>query len=155
MKIVTRVFILLLLSVGFTYADAFKVVYDLTTGDSKKIEKYLMNSIEATAKHYKKEQKELKVIVVISGDAYKYFINDLKASPYKEDKDAIEAQAKFRDRLQGLHESFGVTFNMCSVGMKARNIDKTTLYKYVHAEVMKSVYLIEAQNDGYAYMPIH
>jgi intracellular sulfur oxidation DsrE/DsrF family protein len=155
MKIVTSVFIALLLSLGSAHADTLKVVYDLTTGDSKKIEKHLVNSINAVAEYYQKEQKELKVMVVISGDAYKYFINDLKASPYKEDQDAIEAQAKFRHRLQNLNDTFGVTFNMCSVGMKARKIDKNTLYKYVNAEVMKSVYLIGAQNDGYAYMPIH
>jgi intracellular sulfur oxidation DsrE/DsrF family protein len=155
MKIVTRVFIILLLSLGFAYADTLKVVYDLTTGDSKKIEKHLIKSIDAVAKFYKKEKKELKVMVVISGDAYKYFVDDLNASPYKDDQDAIKAQSKFRQRLQHLNDTFGVTFNMCSAGMKARKIEKNTLYKYVHAEVMKSVYLINAQNDGYAYMPIH
>ena len=155
MRIVTRMCIALLLSLGFAYADTVKVVYDLTTGDSKKIEKHLINSLDAVAKYYKKEQKELKVMVVISGNAYKYFINDLKASPYQKDQDAIEAQEKFRHRLQNLNDNFGVTFNMCSVGMKTRNIDKNTLYKFVHAELMKSVYLIDAQNNGYAYMPIH
>lgn len=155
MRIVTRIFMILLLSLGFAYAETVKVVYDLTTGDSRKIEKYLIHNIDAVAKYYKKEQKELKVMVVISGDAYKYFINDLMVSPYKEDQDAIEAQKKFRDRLKNLNDTHGVTFNMCSAGMKARKIDKNTLYKFVHADVMKSIYLIDAQNDGYAYMPIH
>lgn len=155
MRIVTSIFTTLLLSVGLAYADTVKVVYDLTTGESKKIEKHLINSISAVAKYYKKEQKELKVMVVISGNAYKYFVDDLEASPYKEDQAALEAQKKFRDRLQTLNDTFGVTFNMCSVGMKAREIQKHTLYKYVHADAMKSVYLIDAQNDGYAYMPIH
>ena len=155
MRIVTRICIVLLLGLGFAYADAAKVVYDLTTGDSKKIEKHLLNNIDAMAEYYKKEQKELKIIVVISGNAYKYFVNDLKVSPYKGDRDAIEVQEKFRHRLQNLNDDFGVTFNMCSVGMKARKIDKNTLYKFVHSEVMKSVYLIDAQNNGYAYMPIH
>jgi hypothetical protein len=150
-----RLFIVLLLSLGSVYGDTAKVVYDLTTGDSKKIEKHLINSIDAVAKYYKKEKKELKVIVVISGNAYKYFVNDLKASPYNEDQDVIEVQEKFKHRLQNLNDTYGVTFNMCSSGMKARKIDKSTLYKYVHADVMKSVYLIDAQNEGYAYMPIH
>jgi len=155
MKLITRLFIVLLLGVGSAYADTAKVVYDLTTGDSKKIEKHLLESLDAVAKHYQKEQKELKVMVVISGNAYKYFVNDLKASPYKEDQEAIEAQKKFRHRLQHLNDAFGVTFNMCSAGMKARKIEKKILYKYVHADAIKSVYLIEAQNDGYAYMPVH
>ena len=142
MRIATGLLIALLLSLASAYADTVKVVYDLTTGDSKKIEKHLISSLEAVAKYYKDEQKELKIMVVISGNAYKYFINDLKASPYKDDKDAIEVQEQFRHRLQQLNDVFGVTFNMCATGMKARKIDKNTLYNYVHAEVMKSVYLI-------------
>jgi len=154
MKLITRLFIVLLLGVGSAYADTVKVVYDLTTGDSKKIEKHLIESLDAVVKHYQKEKKELKVMVVISGNAYKYFVNDLKVSPYKDDQEAIEVQEKFRDRLHHLNDT-GVTFNMCSAGMKARKIDKNTLYKYVHTDAIKSVYLIDAQNDGYAYMPVH
>lgn len=155
MNLFTKLCVVLLLSVGYAYAETVKVVYDLTTGDSKTIEKHLINSIGEVAEYYKKEQKELKVMVVISGDAYKYFVSDLKASPYKEDKEAIEVQENFSPRLQKLHDTYGVTFNMCSVGMKARKIEKSSLYKYVHADAMKSVYLIDAQNDGYAYMPVH
>jgi len=64
-------------------------------------------------------------------------------------------QAQFKPLLENLNDIYGVTFNMCSSGMKARKIAKNTLYKYVHADKMKSVYLINAQNEGYAYMPIH
>jgi len=140
---------------GVLYADTAKVVYDLTTGDINKIEKQLLNSMTAVAKYYASEKKTLKVIVVISGDAYKYFIEDLKASPYASDEDAVNMQKEFKPRLSELNDVYGVTFYMCSNGMKARKIDKDTLYKYVHADVMKSVYLIDAQNNGYAYMPIH
>jgi len=44
---------------------------------------------------------------------------------------------------------------MCSIGMKARGIDKKVLYNFVSAEKGKSVYLIEYQNAGYAYLPVH
>lgn len=155
MNVFKRVLMISLLGLGTLYAQSQKVVYDLTTGDAQKIEKYLINSIDAMSKYYKKENKELKIIVVISGDAYKYFVNDLKASPYAADKDALGAKEKFSHRLQNLNDTHGVTFNMCSSGMKANKIEKSTLYKYVHADAMKSIYLIEAQNDGYAYMPIH
>lgn len=140
---------------GVSYAQSAKVVYDLTSGDSSKIGKHLINSVKALGKYYKEEKIELKVIVVISGDAYKYFINDLEKSPYALEQDVIEVQKKFKIRLKELNDAYGVTFNMCSSGMVARNIDYNTLYQYVHADVMKSVYLIEAQNNGYAYMPIH
>lgn len=155
MKIFRVLLITTLLSFSSIYADTVKVVYDLTTGDINKIEKHLINSVTAVAKHYAGMQKKLKVIVVISGDAYKYFVNDLKASPYALDEDAVDMQAQFKPLLENLNDIYGVTFNMCSSGMKARKITKNTLYKYVHADMMKSVYLIDAQNDGYAYMPIH
>lgn len=155
MNIFKRVLVVSLLGLVTLCAEGPKVVYDLTTGDAEKIEKYLIDSVDAVAKHYKKENKELKVIVVISGDAYKYFVNDLKASPYASDKDALRVKEKFSHRLQNLNDTHGVTFNMCSSGMKARKIVKSTLYKYVNADAMKSIYLINAQNDGYAYMPIH
>jgi len=155
MKIFRILLIASVLSFSSVYADSAKVVYDLTTGDTKKIEKYLINSIPAVSKHYTSMKKKLKVMVVISGDAYKYFIGDLKISPYASDEDAVNMQKKFKPLLENLHDIYGVTFNMCATGMKARKIEKNTLYKYVHADNMKNVYLIDAQNDGYAYMPIH
>jgi intracellular sulfur oxidation DsrE/DsrF family protein len=144
----------MIISLTTLSAQTAKVVYDLTSGDSVKIEKHLINSIRALSHYYKEENIEFKVIVVISGKAYKYFVDDLKNSPYAEDTSVQEVQKKFKHRFLLLNDS-GVTFNMCVTGMKARKIDKNTLYKYVHADVMKSVYLIGAQNDGYAYIPVH
>ena len=155
MTLFTKLVLVFSVCLSVSYAQSAKVVYDLTSGDSTKIEKHLINSIRALGKHYKEEKIELKVIVVISGDAYKYFINDLEKSPYVLEQDVIEVQKKFKTRLKDLNEIYGVTFNMCSSGMRARKIDQNTLYHYVHADVMKSIYLIEAQNNGYAYMPIH
>ena len=155
MKILKTLIIGLMLNAGLLYADAVKVVYDLTSGESAKIEKHLIKSVKALSKYYKEEKKELKIIVVISGNAYKYFVSDLQNSPYADDKDLASKQKTIKEDLLSLNTKQGVTFNMCSTGMKARKIDKNTLYKFVHADVMKSVYLIEAQNDGYAYMPIH
>ena len=155
MKFLKLLLLALLLNTSTIYADTAKVVYNLTSDDIVKIDKHLINSIKALGKYYKEEKRELKIIVVISGNAYKYFIDDLKNSPYAQDDDALDMQEQFKHKLAYLNESLGVTFNMCSSGMKARKIKRETLYKYVHADVMKSVYLIEAQNDGYAYMPIH
>jgi len=155
MKLLITLVISTFLNMGVLYADTAKVVYDLSTGDINKIEKQLLNSVTAVAKYYAAEKKTLKVIVVISGDAYKYFIEDLGASPYASDQEAVGMQKKFKPRLAELNDTYGVTFYMCSSGMKARQIGRDSLYKYVHADMMKSVYLIDAQNNGYAYMPIH
>jgi intracellular sulfur oxidation DsrE/DsrF family protein len=155
MKLLMTLVMAALLNTGVLYADSAKVVYDLSTGEPNKIENKLIKSITALAKYYASEKKSLKVIVVISGDAYKYFIDDLKVSPYASDKEAVGLQKKFKPLLENLNDLYGVTFYMCSSGMKARQIERDTLYKYVNADMMKSVYLIDAQNNGYAYMPIH
>jgi len=73
MKIIS---LISLMGMSTLLADTAKVIYDLTSGDSVKIEKHLIKSIKAVSKYYKKEKKEFKAIVVISGDAYKYFVND-------------------------------------------------------------------------------
>ena len=155
MKLFKIVFLVLIMGMSTLLADTAKVVYDLTSGDSAKIEKHLIKSIKAVAEYYKKEKKEFKAMVVISGDAYKYFVNDLKKSPYADQKDVLKIQPQFKILLKSLNDEYHVRFNMCSSGMKARKIEKDTLYHYIHADVMKSVYLIDAQNEGYAYMPIH
>ena len=155
MKIYKALLLSLMIATGTLYAESAKVVYDLTSGDSAKIEKHLIKSVNALAAHYKKEKIEFEAIVVISGDAYKYFIEDLKNSPYANQKEIINIQPHFKPLLKNLSNNKHITFNMCSTGMKARDILRRSLYDYVHADAMKSVYLIKAQNDGYAYMPIH
>ncbi len=155
MKLIQIVSFMLVIGTSALFADTAKVVYDLSSGNSVKIEKHLIKSIKTVAEYYKKEKKEFKAIVIISGDAYKYFVNDLKKSPYADQKDLFEIQPHFKTLLKNLNDKYHVTFNMCLTGMKARKIPKDILYQYVHADVMKSVYLIEAQNAGYAYMPIH
>lgn len=155
MKKVILVLAMIIVSFSALYADTHKVVYDLSSGDSTKIKKHLLKSVDALMQHYKKENKELKVIVVISGKSYKYFVDDLSASPYATDKDVLAVQSEMQAILEKMAKEDSVYFAMCKAGMKARNINPKTLYPFVHSEQTKSVYLIEAQNSGYAYMPIH
>ena len=155
MNILTRLVLVFSFCIGFASAKEAKVVFDVTSGDSHKIGKHLINSVNVLETYYKKENIDLKVIVVISGDAYKYFIEDLKKSPYATQTEVADVQAKFKTDFQKLNDKYGVIFEMCANGMRARKINPNNLYKFVHADVMKGVYLIEAQNSGYAYIPIH
>ena len=155
MKWIKAVVVTCLLGASTIYADEAKAVYDVTSGDSVKIEKKMIKNIKNVSLHYKGQNKELKIIVVISGDAYKYFISDLSDSPYSKDKSAIEMQPKFISEFKELNEHYNVTFKMCSAGMKARGIKPKTVYKFVQTDAIKNIYLIDAQNDGYAYVPVH
>lgn len=155
MKIFKTILLLVVLSFSTLYAQSAKVVFDLTSGDVSKIEKHLISNIHSLSKYYKEKKIDLKVIVVISGASYRFFVEDLKDSPYKEERHILDSQKKLSKSLRALHENDAVAFNMCKVGMNKRKISPKTLYKYVNAEDTKSVYLIRAQNDGHAYIPIH
>jgi len=144
----------LLLSVGSLIAAEQKVVFDVTTGDAAKIEKGLVRTISGLVKYYDANEIDYKIVVVISGKAYKYFVNDLKDSPYKGKMKVARAQTNLAPQLQKLHDQ-GIEFDMCQAGMKAHGINKKSLYSYVVTEKNKSVYLIEWQNRGYAYLPVH
>lgn len=155
MQIIKSVFLGLLLSITSLMASEQKVVFDVTTGDVAKIEKHLINTIEGLAAYYKANDIDFKAVVVISGNAYKYFVQDLKSSPFNGKLKVARAQKKLEPLLEKLHTEYGVEFDMCKAGMKARKIDKKVLYGYVKTDLNKSVYLIKWQNDGYAYLPVH
>jgi len=154
MRIFKGVILGLLLSLGSLVASEQKVVFDVTTGDVDKLEKGLVRTIDGLVAYYEANDIEYKIAVVISGKAYKYFVKDLKNSPYKSKLKVARAQKKLAPQLQQLHTK-GVEFDMCQAGMKARGIDKKVLYNYVVTTKNKSVYLIEWQNRGYAYLPVH
>ncbi|MFN3787745.1 MAG: hypothetical protein ACK4SW_05005, partial [Sulfurihydrogenibium azorense] len=74
---------IILLFVGFSFAqDNPKAVINLTTGDLNRFKMYLLSGVANSAEYYKNNLKDLKVVVIIHGDAYKFFIKDLQNSPY-------------------------------------------------------------------------
>ena len=155
MRIIKSVFLGLLFSITSLMASEQKAVFDVTTGDVAKIEKHLINTIEGLAAYYKANDIDFKAVVVISGNSYKYFVQDLKSSPFNGKLKVARAQKKLEPLLENLHTKYGVEFDMCKAGMMVRNIDKKVLYDYVKTDLNKSVYLIKWQNDGYAYLPVH
>jgi len=154
MRIIKMLIFGLLLSLGSLVAAEQKVVLDVTTGNADKIQKGVVQTINGLVAYYKENKIEYSIVVVISGKAYKYFVSDLKNSPYKGKMKVARAQKKLASQLQQLHAK-GVEFDMCQAGMKARGIDKTVLYDYVVSDKNKNIYLIEWQNRGYAYLPVH
>ena len=140
---------------GLSIADERKVVFALRSGDPDRIEARLVSDIKYIKNHYEERNIDFKAVVVISGRAYKYFIEDLENSPYKDDEELVEIQNKFRPTFKELNDDFGVTFEMCEVGMSDRNIKAESLYSYVNSDKLQAVYLIDWQNAGYAYVPVN
>lgn len=150
-----RILALFFLIVTLSFADDNpKAVINLTTGDIEKFKMYLLNGLVNSAEYYKNNLKELKVVVVIHGDAYKFFIKDLQNSPYKDDKILLQNQKEIEARLENLSKNYGVRFQMCAQGMKSRKIDPKTLYPFVELIENAFIGLVDWQNRGYAYVHI-
>ncbi len=156
MKFITSLILYFFIGLVTINADNHhKVVFDLTSGQNSIVEKSLFNIIKNIKSYYRTNQKDIDIAVVISGDSYKYFIKDIKNSPYSDDTDIVALQPKLEPKLQELHDKLKVKFYMCSYGMQSRDISEESLYDFVQADKTKSIYLIELQNNGYAYIPIH
>ena len=152
-----KIMIFLAFTTVFMYAtdqNIHKAVFDLTSGNAKILKNKVVWNIRMISDKMKDQNKTLKSIIVISGDAYKFFIKDLKNSPYNTE-DVIAAQQKLEPILSDLQKNYDVKFHMCATGMKKRHINAATLYPYVEHKNNKVHYLIEAQNNGFAYIPFH
>lgn len=156
MKFITSLILYFFIGLVAINADNnHKVVFDLTSGQDGVIQKTLYHTIKNIKSYFRTNNKNVDIAVVISGDSYKYFIKDIKNSPYKDDAELIALQPKLEPKIKELHDKLKVKFYMCSYGMESRNILEESLYDFIQANKTKSIYLIELQNDGYAYMPIH
>ena len=151
-----KILLIILAFIGLLNAEEGikKVVFDLTTGDVKTLEQKILSSIAFQKTHYESKFEELEVAVVIHGDAYKFFINDLAASPFKDDEKLVAAQPDLSKRITSMSETYNVEFLICAVGMKNKNIEKSTLYDFVKVIQNSTIGLIDKQNDGFAYIPI-
>lgn len=148
--------LVLVLFLGLLKADSDvkKAVFDLTTSDLTTIEKRLIKGVAFNNAHYQTAFKELDIVVIIHGGAYKFFVKDISKTKCKEDK-KLQAKAKeIHERLASLVKMYSVKFLMCGVGMKARNIAKENVLEFVEVIPSAMVGLIDAQNDGYAFVPI-
>jgi len=149
-----KTFITLIALTTLLFSAEHKVVFDLTSSDFTKIEKSLIGNINLLNTHYSQNGDTFKVAVVISGGAYRYFIDNVDASVYKNDTQLKNIQIALKEKLASL-ASQGVRFDVCSVGMKKRNIKQENMYTFVKPAFNKIEALISWQNRGYAYVPIY
>ncbi len=155
MKMLMRLLsISLLLSIfAFAQQQTQKVVVDLTTGDAKTITSHFIKGFANTLEHLQKNGTGVDAVVIIHGDAYRFFVEKLEQSPYSNDKELQKRQQEFLAGFTMLAEKYHVRFEVCSQGMKARNLAKDIFYPFVHPVPSAQISLIEWQNRGYAYLP--
>lgn len=145
----------LFLSVTVFASEVQKVIYDLTTSDIKTIESRFIKGIVANKNHYENNLQELDVKVIIHGGAYKFFVNDISKTVFKDDKEAQKITKDLQARLKSLATTYNVQFEMCQVGANSRKLTRDDIAAFVGMAPNTTIALINAQNQGYAYVPVH
>jgi len=130
--------ILLIGLLAFTALSAkeYKVVFDLTSSSPETVTKRVLHNIDKLKHFYTKKGDTLEAAVVISGGAYAFFENN---STIKDVAVAISRISKLE---------------VCSAGMKKRNIKPNDMLPFVIPAFNKTEALIRYQNKGYAYIPV-
>lgn len=151
-----KAIIILLLSIGLIQAEetSAKVVYDLTTKDLANFELRIFKGIVANKAHYAGTLRELDVVVIIHGGAYRFFTKDPMHSKFKDDKALIEAHKTLAKRIQSMVTNYDVEFLMCGAGMPKHELKAKDIYGFVKIIPNSTIGLIDKQNEGYAYIPI-
>jgi len=129
-----KLIMIVLLSMGTLVADeevVKKVVYNLTTGDIRQLERRLIGGIVAHTTYYQNKLEELKVRVVIHGDAYKFFMKDLNNTAYAYQPLLVEKKDALAKRLGTLSKQYGVEFFVCEAGVVSRKLNKKAFYPFV------------------------
>lgn len=125
-----------LLTLAVLNAKEYKVVFDLSTSSPVSVENKVLHNINGLKHYYSKTGDTLKAAVVISGSAYEFFENDSIIKDIAVDISNV------------------ASVEVCSVGMRKRNIKKKDMLPFVIPAFNKTEALIRYQNQGYAYLPV-
>ncbi|WP_293443037.1 DsrE family protein [Persephonella sp.] len=129
-----------------------KVVIDFRSGDINRFENYILKGLAQNIQHYRDELKDLKVVVVVHGNGYRFFIKNLERSPYREDNVLRKKQKELKERLENLVKFYNIRFEVCSLGLKAKGISEDNIYPFVKPVFSALKGIVHWQNEGYAYM---
>lgn len=131
-----------------------KAVFDLTTGKMKTFEQRILSGVARYTAHYQGQMEEFDAVVVIHGDAFKFFVKDLANSPYKDQTELVKANNDLKTRIAAASDIYNVKFLMCEANMLKAKLKQEDIYPFVKIVPSSSMGLIEKQNEGYAYIPV-
>ena len=158
MKKMILILIAIILSTSSLSANNEKVVkkalYDLTTGNINVLKQKLIHNIISNIEYYKSKKEQLKVRVVVHGDAYKFFMEDLNNTAYAYEPKLLKNKKDLQKSFNDLVNVYHVEFWICGAGMKHRHLKKDALYPFVTVVHNAMTGLIDSQSQGYAYVPI-
>ena len=161
-KKISRILLLLVLAVpAFASAAApsdaealkgltsAKAVFDITTGNPKKLNFYL-NLIESTAKSMQAAGVKTDFVLAFRGPATFYTSMDRK----KVKMDDMMMADKISTKLKSLSSTPGMELTQCAVAAHALKVDVKTINPAVKVIGNSWVSLIAYQNKGYAIVPV-
>jgi len=131
-----------------------KVVFDLTTGDLKTFEQRILSGVARYTAYYEGHLQEFNAVVVIHGDAFKFFVKDLAHSPYKDQPALVKVNNDLKKRIASATDIYGVKFLMCEANMRKAKLTGKDIYPFVELVPSSTMGLIDKQNEGYAYIPV-
>lgn len=131
-----------------------KVVFDLTTGDLKTFEQRILSGVARYTAAYEGNLQEFNAVVVIHGNAYKFFVKDLAHSPYKDQLELVKVNNELKKRIASAVDIYGVEFLMCEANMRKAKLTEKDIYPFVKLVPSSTMGLIDKQNEGYAYIPV-
>lgn len=135
--------------------EGYKALYDLSTSKLETIENRFIKGVVANKNHYENKLQELEVRVIIHGGAYKFFVKNPEKTVFKGDKELAKADKNLLSRLRALQESYDVKFYMCQAGATSKKLTREDVYEFVEFIPNTTIGLIDAQNEGFAYVPVH
>jgi len=151
-----RKLLLILAFVSFLNADdeSAKLVVDLTTGSVIEFDRNILQSIAYNKTHYANSLKELEVAVVIHGEAYRFFVKDLKNTSFKNDKALVKVYKDLKKRVATMSDTYEVEFLMCRAALKRHKLKESDIVEFVKIVPNSTIALIDKQNEGFAYLPV-
>lgn len=147
--------LILVLSLHAQEGGRKKVVYDLTTDSIEKFSRNILSGIVFQKTHYESRMEEIDAVVVVHGEAYRFFLKSLENTKYGADANLSRMHSDLLKRLESLHKNYGVSFKACEAGLRNHNLVPAQMVDFIEFIPSSTTGLIDAQHDGYAYIPTH
>lgn len=147
--------VLFLCIVSLSFAETKKIMIDLKTGDFESFDKAFLNGLPGTIDYFSSQGETVEVAVVIHGDAYKFFVQNLNNTSYGMDESLVKHQESIQQRLEEMLKKYRIHLEVCMSGMHKRGILSEDLYPFVTPIKSAMVGLAKWQNEEYAYVPLH
>ncbi len=146
--------IILMFMVTISFAESKKFMIDLKTGDLDTFSREFLVGVPGTIDYFISQGDTVEVAVVIHGDAYKFFVQNLDNTQYAMDKLLVDHQESIHQRLEEIEKKYKVHMDICMAGMHKKGILSEDIYPFVTPIKSAMVGLVKWQNQGFAYIPV-